>query len=86
MVLRFFEDAVARLGVERVKSLGQGFDPSLHEAVQHIESDEPAGTVVAEMTPGYRLSGKLLRPAMVAVARPRTPPGGGSVPPERPLN
>jgi molecular chaperone GrpE len=85
MVLRFFEDAIARLGVERVQSLGQGFDPSLHEAVQHLESDQPAGTVVAEMTPGYRLSGKLLRPAMVAVARPRTSPGseGGS---EGPLN
>jgi molecular chaperone GrpE len=86
MVLRFFEDAMSRLGVERVKSLGQGFDPSLHEAVQHIESDEPAGTVVAEMTPGYRLSGKLLRPAMVGVARPRTPPSGEGNPPETALN
>jgi molecular chaperone GrpE len=86
MVLRFFEDAMSRLGVERVKSLGQGFDPGLHEAVQHIESDEPAGTVVAEMTPGYRLGGKLLRPAMVAVARPRTPPGGEGAPPDAPLN
>ena len=69
MVLRFFEDALARLGVERVPSLGQPFDPGLHEAVQQIESDQPAGTVVNEMTPGYRLQGKLLRPAMVAVAR-----------------
>lgn len=86
MVLRFFEDAMSRLGVERVKSLGQGFDPGLHEAVQHIESDEPAGTVVSEMTPGYRLSGKLLRPAMVAVARPRTPPGSEGPPPEPSLN
>jgi molecular chaperone GrpE len=86
MVLRFFEDAMSRLGVERVKSLGQGFDPGLHEAVQHIESDQPAGTVVSEMTPGYRLSGKLLRPAMVAVARPRTPPGSEGAPPEGSLN
>lgn len=69
MVLRFFEDALNRLGVERVPSLGQPFDPGLHEAVQQIESEQPAGTVVNEMTPGYRLQGKLLRPAMVAVAR-----------------
>ena len=84
MVLRFFEDAMSRLGVERIKSLGQGFDPGLHEAVQQIESDEPAGTVVTEMTPGYRLSGKLLRPAMVAVARPRASDEGA--PPQSPLN
>jgi molecular chaperone GrpE len=71
MVLRFFEDALGRLGVERVSSLGQAFDPSVHEAVQQIESDENPGTVVTEMTPGYRMNGKLLRPAMVAVARPR---------------
>jgi molecular chaperone GrpE len=84
MVLRFLEDALGRLGVERIKSLGQGFDPGLHEAVQQVESDEPAGTVVTEMTPGYRLAGKLLRPAMVAVARPR--PSGEGTPPQSPLN
>jgi molecular chaperone GrpE len=84
MVLRFFEDAMARLGVERIKSLGEGFDPGLHEAVQQVESDQPAGTVVTEMTPGYRLGGKLLRPAMVAVARPRA--GGEGEPPQSPLN
>lgn len=69
MVLRFFEDALNRLGVERVPSVGQAFDPGLHEAVQQVESEQPPGTVVSEMTPGYRVQGKLLRPAMVAVAR-----------------
>ncbi len=71
MVLRFFEDALNRLGVERVPSVGQPFDPSIHEAVQQIESDESPGTVVHELTPGYRMNGKLVRPAMVGVARPR---------------
>lgn len=70
MVLRFFEDALGRLGVERVASVGQPFDPSLHEAVQQVESDQSPGTVVTEMTAGYRLNGKLLRAAMVSVARP----------------
>jgi molecular chaperone GrpE len=69
MVLRFFEDALNRLGVERVQTLGQPFDPGLHEAVQQVESEQSPGTVVLELTPGYRLSGKLLRPAMVAVAK-----------------
>jgi molecular chaperone GrpE len=69
MVLRFFEDALNRLGVERVQTLGQPFDPGLHEAVQQVESEQSPGTVVLELTPGYRLSGKLLRPALVAVAK-----------------
>ena len=71
MVLRFFEDALSRLGVERVPSVGQPFDPSIHEAVQQVESDESPGTVVNELTPGYRMNGKLVRPALVGVARPR---------------
>jgi molecular chaperone GrpE len=71
MVLRFFEDALGRLGVERVESLGMPFDPGLHEAVQQVPSDSPLGTVVNEMVPGYRLGGKLLRAAVVAVAAPR---------------
>ena len=71
MVLRFFEDALNRLGVERVPSVGGGFDPALHEAVQHVPSDAAPGTVVSEMVPGYRLGGKLLRAAVVAVAAPR---------------
>ena len=82
MVLRFFEDALSRLGVERVQSVGQGFDPSVHEAVQQVESEEPAGTVITEMTPGFRVNGKLLRPAMVAVARPKS----SDTPPQSPLN
>ncbi|HEX5657448.1 MAG TPA: nucleotide exchange factor GrpE [Polyangiales bacterium] len=69
MVLRFFEDALNRLGIERVQTLGQPFDPGLHEAVQHIESEQSPGTVVQELTAGYRINGKLLRPALVAVAK-----------------
>jgi molecular chaperone GrpE len=76
MVLKLLEDGLTRLGVERVDSVGQPFDPGLHEAVQHVESDAPPGTVVHEMVPGYRVGGKLLRAAMVAVARPRTPAEG----------
>jgi molecular chaperone GrpE len=71
MVLRFFEDALARLGVERLGGVGQPFDPALHEAVQQVETSEhPAGTVITELAPGYRYQGKLLRAAMVVVARP----------------
>jgi molecular chaperone GrpE len=70
MVHKFFEDALSRLGVERVQAVGVPFDPGVHEAVQQVETTEaPPGTIVAEMAPGYRLGPKLLRAAMVSVAR-----------------
>ena len=83
MVLKFFEDALNRLGVERVASVGQLFDPAQHEAVQQVETrDAPIGTIVGEMMPGYRLGPKLLRAAMVSVARaPSAPANGASTPP-----
>ena len=54
----------------RVKAVGERFDPNLHDAIQQIESAEhPAGTVVAEAMAGYRIGERLLRPAMVMVAK-----------------
>jgi molecular chaperone GrpE len=71
MVMRIFLDTLSRLGVERVQAAGQPFDPSLHEAVQQLETSEQApGTVVAEITPGYKMGDRLIRPAMVVVAKP----------------
>jgi molecular chaperone GrpE len=77
MVLRGFEDVSSRIGIVRVSALGQRFDPNLHDAVQQVETDQhPPGTVVAEILPGYQLRDKLIRPAMVVVAKqPSTPTG-----------
>ncbi|MDQ3805202.1 MAG: nucleotide exchange factor GrpE, partial [Acidobacteriota bacterium] len=59
------------LGVEAVPTVGHPFDPHVHEAVATAETDEfEADTVVEEMRRGYRLGDKLLRPAMVKVAKP----------------
>ncbi|MDQ3035278.1 MAG: nucleotide exchange factor GrpE [Myxococcota bacterium] len=70
MVLKLFEDQVQRIGIERVVSVGQRFDPAIHDAIQQQETDEhPPGTVIAEVVPGYRLGERLVRPAMVVVAR-----------------
>lgn len=70
MVLKLFEDHAGRLGVQRIESVGQRFDPAVHDAVQQQETDEhPVGTVIAELVPGYRLGERLIRPAMVVVAR-----------------
>lgn len=56
-------------GLEPVDSLGQPFDPYMHEAVAYVESDEPEGTVIAEHQKAYRLHDRVIRPALVTVAR-----------------
>jgi molecular chaperone GrpE len=73
MVLRGFEDVASRLGLKRVESVGAQFDPTCHDAMQQQETDEYApGTIVSEVVPGYYLGERLLRPAMVVVAKPPT--------------
>lgn len=71
MVLKLLADTLDRLGMARIATVGERFDPNVHEAIQQIESDSHApGTIVAELVPGYRIGDRLLRAAMVAVARP----------------
>jgi molecular chaperone GrpE len=65
-LLRVLEKA----GVTRIESVGQKFDPNFHEAFSVEErSDCEPGTVVCEFQKGYLLNGRLLRPAMVSVAK-----------------
>jgi len=59
--------------VETVATVGQAFDPQVHEALTEEESDAAPGTVIAEYQTGYLLHGRLLRPARVAVAKAKTP-------------
>ncbi|MFW2387194.1 MAG: nucleotide exchange factor GrpE [Polyangiales bacterium] len=71
MVLRGFEEVAERLGLKRVPTTGNLFDPTCHDAMQQQETAEHApGTIVAEVVPGYFLGERLLRPAMVVVAKP----------------
>ncbi len=71
MVLRLFEETATRVGLERVAAVGERFDPAVHDAVQQLESPEhKPGTVVGEVVPGYKLGPRLLRAAMVVVAKP----------------
>ena len=70
MVLRQFTDTLERTGIKRVVTVGQSFDPNLHEAIQQLESAESApGTVLAEVQAGYQLGDRLVRAAMVVVAK-----------------
>jgi molecular chaperone GrpE len=64
------EDALTRLGVHPVHTQGAPFDPHHHEAIEMVESDEhPENHVVEELQRGYKLRDRLLRPAMVRVAK-----------------
>ncbi len=56
-------------GLEPIDSLGKPFDPYVHEAVAHVESDEPEGTVTQEHQKAYRLHDRVIRPALVSVAK-----------------
>lgn len=70
MITRQFTSALERLGIKRIQSVGAPFDPSQHEAIQHVESAEyPAGVVAAEVQPGYLIGDMLLRAAMVVVSK-----------------
>ena len=70
MVLRQFLDTLSKLGIERVQAVGLPFDPTQHDAIQHLETTEQApGTVVHEVQTGYRAGDHLVRPAMVVVAK-----------------
>jgi molecular chaperone GrpE len=65
-----FHDALAKLGVEPVPSQGEPFDPNVHQAIQMVDTDEAQDNhVLDELQRGYKLKDRLLRPAMVRVAR-----------------
>ena len=57
-------------GIEKIEPLGQSFDHHFHQAMFELEDqDQPVGTVVHVLQPGYSLNGRLLRPAMVGVSK-----------------
>ena len=69
LVLRQFLTAFERLDVQPIEALKQPFDPNLHEAISQQESDEAPGTVVQVLQRGYKSADRLLRPALVVVAK-----------------
>ncbi|ADO69032.1 nucleotide exchange factor GrpE [Stigmatella aurantiaca] len=86
MTRKSFEDTLSRHGVKAFSAQGQAFDPRLHEAMSQAETaDVPAGHVAYEVLRGYHLNERLIRPAMVVVARaPAPPPEPVAAAPEAP--
>ena len=69
--------AFERHGLKRIEPKGERFDHNFHQAVFEVEdSGQPAGTVVEVLQPGYVLQDRLLRPAMVGVAKGGAPAPG----------
>jgi molecular chaperone GrpE len=62
-------EALKKLGLEPMNSVGKTFDPNLHQAVERVETDRAEDqSILGEFQRGYKFKGKLLRPAMVKVA------------------
>jgi molecular chaperone GrpE len=69
MVQKQFLEALGKFGVSPVNALGETFDPNFHEAMMQVDTDDsPPNTVVTEITKGYLLNDRLVRPAMVGVS------------------
>lgn len=68
---RAFLDALIKVGVERIcPGTGEAFDPNIHDAISSRPDDETGdGLVLETLQPGYRVAGRLVRPARVVIAR-----------------
>lgn len=70
MTLSMMLGGIAKFGVEQVDPVGKPFDPSMHEAMSMVDApDAESNSVIAAMQKGYTLNGRLIRPAMVVVAK-----------------
>ncbi len=70
LIYKQLQDALAKLGVCAIPAKGEPFDPHYHEAIEMVEtSDTPDHHVIDELQRGYQLKDRLLRPAMVRVAK-----------------
>ncbi len=68
MVLKRFQNLLAKEGVARIEGIGTKFDPSRHEAAIRVPSEKEEGIIVEEIRPGYMLKGRVLRPSIVKVS------------------
>ena len=70
LIYKQLQDALAKLGVQPIPAKGEPFDPHVHEAIEMVEtSDAPDHEVIEELQRGYKIKDRLLRPAMVKVAK-----------------
>ena len=66
---RELDSVFARNGIVKVEAMGATLDPNKHQAMMEVPSDAAPGTIVQEMQAGYMIKDRLLRPALVGVAK-----------------
>ena len=66
---RELESVFQRHGIKKMTAIGLPLDPNFHQAMFELPSDKPVGTIVQEMQAGYMIKDRLLRPALVGVAK-----------------
>ena len=70
LIYKQLQDALQKLGLRAIPAKGEPFDPHLHEAIEMVDTTDAADhQILEELQPGYKLKDRLLRPAMVKVAR-----------------
>jgi molecular chaperone GrpE len=70
LIYKQLQDALAKLGVQPIPAKGEQFNPHVHEAIEMVETSEaPDHQVIEELQRGYKMKERLLRPAMVKVAK-----------------
>ena len=86
LTLKQLVSAFEKSGLKEVNPVGEKFDPHFHQAISMVESDQEANTVVTVLQKGYLIAERVLRPAlvMVAKAKPAAPPPTPEAPPPAP--
>jgi molecular chaperone GrpE len=69
MTAKELENVFQRNGITKIDSIGARLDPNRHQAMVELPSDQAPGTIVQEMQAGYMIKDRLLRPALVGVAK-----------------
>ncbi len=69
MTVANMDNIMEKQGIKIVKALNEKFDPTVHQAINEVESDKEKGTVVTVMQDGFMIADRLLRPALVSVAK-----------------
>lgn len=63
------ENILKKYGLREIKSVGEIFNPEIHDAIEEVESDEKRGIIIEEIQKGYMIEDKLLRPSKVKIAK-----------------
>lgn len=71
LTLKQLVAAFEKSGLKEINPLGEKFDPNFHQAISMVDSDQEANTVVTVLQKGYLITERVLRPALVMVAKPK---------------